>query len=183
MSDEQPRVSPVESTAPPAGPRSLFSALLESAQGQPAAQGRDAHIGGIVIGELLALADEGRTPVVRFVASGSVNAGFARSSVELRGAHIGRSVVLMFEEGDPARPIVMGLVRTTDSPPDLSPRHVDVDADGERLTVGARHQLVLRCGKACITLTREGKVLIEGSYVLSRSTGLNRIKGGSVQIN
>jgi len=26
-------------------------------------------------------------------------------------------------------------------------------------------------------------VLIEGAYVLSRSTGVNRVKGGSVQLN
>jgi len=42
---------------------------------------------------------------------------------------------------------------------------------------------VLRCGKASITLTREGKVLIHGSYISSRSTGVNRVKGGSVQLN
>ena len=41
----------------------------------------------------------------------------------------------------------------------------------------------LRCGKASITLTRAGKVLIRGAYLLSRSSGVNRIKGGSVQIN
>jgi hypothetical protein len=58
-----------------------------------------------------------------------------------------------------------------------------VDADGERLLLSARNQLVLKCGKASITLTREGKVLIQGSYVSSRSTGVIRIKGGSVQLN
>jgi len=46
-----------------------------------------------------------------------------------------------------------------------------------------KDQLVLRCGRASITLTAAGKVLIEGAYVSSRSTGVNRIKGGSVQIN
>ena len=49
--------------------------------------------------------------------------------------------------------------------------------------VSARDQLVLRCGKASVTLTRAGKVLIEGTYVLSRSSGVNKIKGGSVQLN
>jgi hypothetical protein len=42
---------------------------------------------------------------------------------------------------------------------------------------------VLQCGKASITLTKAGKVLIQGSYVSSRSTGVNRVKGGSVQLN
>jgi hypothetical protein len=47
----------------------------------------------------------------------------------------------------------------------------------------AREQLVLRCGAASITLTRDGKVLIQGAYVSHRSSGVMRIKGGSVQIN
>jgi hypothetical protein len=42
---------------------------------------------------------------------------------------------------------------------------------------------VLRCGKASITLTSAGKVLIRGTYVLSRSSGVNKIKGGSIQLN
>jgi hypothetical protein len=90
----------------------------------------------------------------------------------------------VFERGDPARPIVTGRLRkgtawpTSDAPP-----HVEVDADGERLTLAVKDQLVLRCGQASITLTAAGKVLIHGTYVSSRSTGVNRIKGGSVQIN
>ena len=55
--------------------------------------------------------------------------------------------------------------------------------DGERLEFSAEREIVLRCGKASITLTREGKVLIKGAYLSSRSSGVNRIKGGSVQIN
>ena len=51
------------------------------------------------------------------------------------------------------------------------------------MIVSAKEQLVLRCGKASITLTKAGKVMIQGSYVLSRSTGVNRVKGGSVQLN
>ena len=53
----------------------------------------------------------------------------------------------------------------------------------ERLIVTAKEQVVIRCGKASITLTRAGKVLIQGEYVLSRSAGVNRVKGGSVQLN
>jgi hypothetical protein len=63
------------------------------------------------------------------------------------------------------------------------PGQVEVDADGERLIVSAKEQLVLRCGKASITLTKAGKVLIQGTYVSNRSAGVIRIKGGSVQLN
>ena len=63
------------------------------------------------------------------------------------------------------------------------PGQIEVDADGQRVIISAKDQIVLRCGKASITLTQAGKVLIQGSYVLSQSTGTNRIKGGSVDIN
>jgi hypothetical protein len=55
--------------------------------------------------------------------------------------------------------------------------------DGKRITFDAQEEIVLQCGKASITLTRAGKVLVRGEYLLSRSSGVNSIKGGSVQIN
>ncbi|MEO2036899.1 MAG: hypothetical protein ABGZ35_32895, partial [Planctomycetaceae bacterium] len=60
---------------------------------------------------------------------------------------------------------------------------VSAEVDGERLVLTADKEITLRCGKASLTLTRAGKVLIRGAYLLSRSSGANRIKGGSVQIN
>jgi hypothetical protein len=90
----------------------------------------------------------------------------------------------MFEDADAAKPIVVGVLREADGwPLDQHAGQADVEADGERLIVSAQRQLVLRCGKASITLTRDGKVLIRGTFLSSRSSGVNRIKGGSVQIN
>ncbi|KQX27866.1 DUF6484 domain-containing protein [Variovorax sp. Root434] len=138
----------------------------------------------VATGELIAMTDEGRTPLVMFPGQPGTAALRARSVVDLHGAHIGRCVVLMFEQADPRRPIVMGVLRGDEGWPLASkPAQVEIDADGERLILNAREQMVLRCGKASITLTRSGKVLIQGSYVLSRSTGVNRVKGGAVQIN
>jgi hypothetical protein len=47
----------------------------------------------------------------------------------------------------------------------------------------AEREMVLRCGEASITLTRAGKVIIKGAYIVSRSTGYNKIKGAAVDIN
>lgn len=138
----------------------------------------------VATGELVALADEGRTPLVVFPGQPGTAAMRARSVVDLHGAHIGRQVLLAFEASDPTRPIVMGVLRGGEAAPlSVLPPQVDVDVDGHRLVVSAKEQLVLRCGKASITLTKAGKVLIQGSYVSSRSSGVNRIAGGSVQLN
>ena len=108
----------------------------------------------------------------------------ARAAVDLCPEHIGQEVVLVFEDGDPRRPLVAGRVRIPAPWPQPDrPLQVEVDADGQRLTLTAREQLVLRCGKASVTLTAAGKILIEGAYVSNRSSGVMRIKGGSVQIN
>jgi hypothetical protein len=148
--------------------------------------GPDAHdvaSPGVALGELIAIGDGGRLPYVLH-AGRPGTALPARTTVDLHGAHVGRQVVLAFEGGDPAKPIVVGVLRGADDCPlPDSPGQVDIEADGDRFVISAKEQLVLRCGTASITLTRAGKVLIQGDYVLSRSSGVNRIKGGSVQLN
>ena len=47
----------------------------------------------------------------------------------------------------------------------------------------AEREIVLRCGDSSITLTRAGKVIIKGKYILNRSSGYNKIKGAAVEIN
>lgn len=141
-----------------------------------------ARIDGVLTGVLIGFKDSGAVPLVIFPGQPQSAAVPARTTVDLHGAHIGRQVVLMFDGGDPLRPIVMGCIRGEVALAE-QPGQVEVDVDGERLLVTAKEQLVLRCGKASITLTKAGKVLIQGAYVSSRSSGVNRIKGGSVQLN
>jgi len=127
---------------------------------------------------------QGSVPLVMFPQSPISAAIPARTIVELFADHIGEDVVLQFEQGDPTRPIIMGVVRQPSAwPLRDKPEPVTVVADDQRLVLDAKQQIVLRCGKASITLTREGKVLIRGTYISSRSSGANRIKGGSVLLN
>jgi hypothetical protein len=110
----------------------------------------------------------------------------ARTAIRLRREQIGATVVLVFERGDLHRPIVLGILQDTfPKQPDSEEgtRGVTVHADDERYEIKAEREIVLRCGDASITLTRAGKVIIKGNYVLTRSTGPNKIKGAVVDIN
>jgi hypothetical protein len=103
-----------------------------------------------------------------------------------RAVEVQAAVLLLFEEGDPGRPIVVGLLRdelSRDAARPAAPPPVAVEADGKRVEVEAADELVLRCGQASIVLRRNGRVVIRGTYVETRSKGINRIKGGSVLIN
>lgn len=60
---------------------------------------------------------------------------------------------------------------------------IEALVDGKRVVIDAADEIVLRCGKASITLRRNGRIVIRGTYVETRAEGVNRVKGGSVQIN
>ena len=106
----------------------------------------------------------------------------ARSTVNLSEDDIGREVVLMFEEGDPNRPLVVGVLQVPIAPTSKA-KLIHPTVDGETVTISAENEIVLRCGEASITLTRNGKIYLRGTYLLSRSSGVNRIQGGSIELN
>jgi len=94
--------------------------------------------------------------------------------------NVGDEVALTFEDGDPSMPIIVGVLQKSHH---AARRQREVTIDDETLLLSAKKEIVIQCGKASITLTSAGKVLIQGEYVLSRSSGVNKIRGGSIQLN
>lgn len=103
-----------------------------------------------------------------------------------------QKVVLVFEQGDARQPIVVGLVQplaVTERPAarlaevGLPTPPTEARLDGKRVILEAAEELVLRCGPASLILRRNGMLQIKGAYVVSHASGVNRIRGGSVQIN
>ncbi len=106
----------------------------------------------------------------------------ARSATPLLHQHIGRQVLVLFADGDTRQPIITGVIETQPLR-QAATTPAAVVADGTRQLIEAEREVVLRCGDASITLTRAGKVIIKGHYILSRSSGANKIKGAAVDIN
>jgi hypothetical protein len=67
--------------------------------------------------------------------------------------------------------------------PDAALPVIDADVDGRRVRIVAKDEIVLECGQASVTLRRNGRITIRGTYVETDSEGTNRIKGGQVRIN
>jgi len=168
--------------------------------------------GEIIIGTLVELDEQGQ-PWVDFPENPTNKNFLALTTQHLTKKHIGRQVALLFANGNIKTPVIMGVIHSPlqdmlesfEQQPSSDievfenviqnknenkniqlESNLNVDnvlIDGKKITFEAREQIVLKCGESSITLTKAGEILIRGKYLLNRSTGVNRIMGGSVQVN
>jgi hypothetical protein len=96
----------------------------------------------------------------------------------------------MFENGDPRHPIIIGIIqekpvlKTAVEQLVVNKKNLkDIQLDGERIIFDAKKEIVLRCGEGSVIIKTDGKIIIKGTNLLSRSRGSNRIKGAAVSIN
>lgn len=147
--------------------------------------------GELIIGTLVSINSNGMPQVSFDLAGTAVTALDAEATISIYPAHIGRQVAIMFMQADMKKPVVIGLVHNPlfaviESEAEASNQNLAIEVDGEpreSVSIEGKEEVVLRCGDASITLTKEGKILLRGKYLVSRSSGVNRILGGSVQVN
>ena len=112
-------------------------------------------------------------------------------SVELiKDEYVGREVLVVFPEGNTDIPVIIALMEnpidqlvSLEIEDDEKKQEKDFKIDGKQVTIEAENEIVMKCGKASILLRNDGKIIIKGTHLLSRSSGPNRIKGASVGIN
>jgi hypothetical protein len=162
--------------------------------------------GDVIIGELMQLSPLGE-PMVNFALNHTHHPLASISTISITPKQVGRKVVLMFNEGNLLKPIIIGFVHSPleemienfelttahnvenelggkeDAASPLNLENTTTVVDGKKVEIEAHDEIVLKCGEASITLTKAGKIMIRGKYLINRSTGVNRILGGSVQVN
>jgi Domain of unknown function (DUF6484) len=187
----------------------LDSASHQELEHQEVGQVNLPGVGEIILARLDAIDESGR-PLVSVSHIPDFSSRPALTTVPVLPQHIGRQVALMFTQGVTSQPVVIGFIHSplsqildvvltstesskensdevvfaerlpeTKSDDDIETLHID----GKRILLEGREEVVLRCGESSITLSANGKISIRGKYLLSRSSGVNRILGGSVQVN
>lgn len=135
------------------------------------------------MGHLVGLADDGGF-LVQFAGNPAETPMRALAVTEINQRRIGNPVALSFVDGNIHQPLILGFIQASaNETKNVLEQVVEVQRDGQRLVISAGQELVLKCGESTITLTKDGKITIRGKQLLSRAEGVNRIKGGAVQIN
>ena len=131
---------------------------------------------GVVLATFAGFSDEGQF-LVRL--NDDLIPRIAVSTVRLADDDVDAKVVIAFEKMDQRYAIIIGRLQERQ----IAAPNTSLKIDRERVLLRAEREIELRCGEASIVLTRAGKVLIRGAYVLSRSKGAHKIKGAYVDIN
>ncbi len=142
---------------------------------------------GVRVGKIIAIDEDGRTWVDY---PGNPSKPLTARTIEtIALKDIGCKVLLLFENNDPQLPIIAGCIKETATDRPVTRTVLDSETiseilvDGKTLLLEAEERVEIRCGKSSLILRHDGKVIIKGEQVLSRARRVNKIKGGSVQIN
>ena len=84
-------------------------------------------------------------------------------------------VVIMRGDGTKDGLIILGVVGAEAA--------TTVAVDGKAVEITGQQEIVLRCGKSSITLTRAGQIVLRGEFITSHADGPQVIRGGTVDIN
>jgi len=157
--------------------------------------------GSLLVGKVVSINDHGN-PMIAYDETTKSKPVEALTTVPLNRDAIGKDIAISFAQNNGCMAIVMGVIRRplddvlalqSEQPEEgkgINPAKTDeptgmpeVIVDGNKLELSAPEEITLRCGKASITLNKNGKILIKGEHMLNRVSGSYKIKSGSIQLN
>lgn len=176
LTEDQTATQPVPQQPAPSKGSLLQAMLSQHAEGTATST----RVEGVLIGWIDSI-DERGSPMVA-VPGILPEPRQASALCPLAAEHVGAQCAVMFAAGQPASPIVMGLLHHSVFA--LShPGGLQVQDDGETLHIAHAKEIALHCGKASLRMTQDGRIELRGTTLISHATGLNRVRGASVKLN
>lgn len=138
---------------------------------EPAAAVSGSALPSVTLGTLADISPSGQ-PLVHWPTSLSHAPVPARSQVPVSPADRGRECTLVFANGDPTQPILLGLLQ-----PDTS------TASADPVQIQSDQSIRLQTGQATLELHADGRILLQGRYIRSQAYGPNHLVGGAIKLN
>ncbi len=162
--------------------KKVATGLLDAIVSNQPDDNRKKCLDGVLIGALAELKDG----IPKVMVPGAIDSPVtARSLCALTDDQVGMQCAIMFEGGDPGKPLLMGMLLQpvlAVSSPDTG-ENLSIEKKDGMLTVNAATEISLHCGKASLRLLQSGRIELRGTTVVSHASGLNRIRGASVKLN
>ena len=143
---------------------------------------------GALAGHLAGIDEEGR---ILFCEDGApapyaVVIGLSICDEEVAAAaQAKRRALVIKPDNQPRQPVLVALLREGISA-EARDKAVGEPAtliNGQAVAIDAQQSLELSCGRARITLHADGRIELNGDYLLSRSRGPIKLKGATIDIN
>jgi hypothetical protein len=162
-------------------PLKLLSKQVFSTQDLPALEGAiSGHLAGIdEEGRILFKDEVTQTPY-------PVVIGLSLSDDEVvEAAHLERRALVIKTGGQQLQHVLVALLREriTAEAREKDFSQLKTYVSGKAIHIGANNSLELKCGRSRITLHADGRIEINGDYLLSRSRGPIKLKGATIDIN
>jgi hypothetical protein len=127
-----------------------------------------------VVGEVSRIAADG-TFLVDFPAN-TLEPMKARTLVE--DLHAGAQVLLAFEQGDPTRPIVLGIVHDR-----VRTKRRQIHLKASKIILEAKESISIECGEVRLDASADGRLKLAGRDIVSRASRTNKVQGSTVRLN
>lgn len=103
----------------------------------------------------------------------------------VKAARLGQRALVLRTDDSTSQHVLIALLRerVIARARDARPGELEVEVEGETLLLRARKKIEIRCGKSSFVMQEDGKVVLSGSHVVSRSRGPNKIQGASIALN
>lgn len=189
MSKHHTPAAAPEAAAPATNAADLLENLLASARSAPDVRTSPAPPASeAVLGHLAGIDADGR---VLFRPEGSETAVPVAIALEIpdgtlvKAARNGRAAMVLRTTDPQPRWVLTGLVRERVGAKARAagPGELEVKVDGETVRIEAQRSIELSCGKSSLVLRADGRVVLSGVYVVTKSNGPLKIKGATIALN
>jgi Domain of unknown function (DUF6484) len=125
---------------------------------------------------------------VDFPANTSGRPVVARTTAPLDKSDAGREVAMLFEFGDPMRPLIIGLIQQTFKLPPAEaikaiPKTDSHHVRAERIVLDAEGEIVLKTKRAKLVLRENGDIEVHGMRIVSRARTVQKLLAPMLKLN
>lgn len=145
----------------------------------------------VTLGRLVSLRDDGQ-PLVHWATSLSHAPIPARSQVALQATDQDRECTLAFIDGDPAQPVILGLLQPLQpnaagansiTKPNETTQPIEPVDSAKPVDIQSNTAITLQAGRTKLELHADGRILLQGRHIRSQAYGPNQLKGSSIKLN